>query len=111
MMKENKLRYLLNNHLPSCSTRLWSTWPFYTETVGSTGNFDYIEFVGEYSPFAQTDLENIARAAELYEMATMMKIDFRIGAISLRKQSPPAFSPSCLPITEARNKSGKRSVW
>lgn len=76
-MKENKLRYLLNNNLPSTSTRLWSTWPFYTELVGATGNFDYIEFVGEYAPFTQYDLENIARAAEIHDMGSMMKVDFQ----------------------------------
>ncbi|MCC2254187.1 2,4-dihydroxyhept-2-ene-1,7-dioic acid aldolase [Ruminococcus sp. CLA-AA-H200] len=77
MMKENKLRYHLDHGLPLLSTRLWSTWPFYTEVVGSTHNFDYIEFVGEYAPFTQYDLENIARAAELYEMGTMIKLDLQ----------------------------------
>jgi len=75
-MEYNKLRYLLDNNLPSTSTRLWSTWPFLTESVGVTHNFDYIEYVGEYSPFTQADLENIARAAELHEMGTMIKVDY-----------------------------------
>ena len=76
-MKKNKLRHLLNNNLPSTSTRIWSTWPFMTEAVGSTGNYDYIEFVAEYAPFSQYDLENIARAAELSDMGTMIKVDFQ----------------------------------
>lgn len=75
-MKENKLRQLIEEGRPTCSTRLWSTWPFYTEAVGYTGNFDYIEYVAEYSPFSQLDLENIARAAEIHNMATMIKVDF-----------------------------------
>lgn len=75
-MKENKLRYLLKHDLPSVATRLWSTWPFYTEAVGATGNFDYVEFVAEYAPFSQCDLENLARAAELHDMGSMIKIDF-----------------------------------
>ena len=75
-MNYNKLRYLLDNNLPSNSTRLWSAWPFYTEVVGSTHNFDYIEYLAEYSPMEQPDLENIARAAELHEMGTMIKVDF-----------------------------------
>lgn len=76
-MTENKLRRLLNEGAPTTSTRLWSAWPFYTEVVGATGNFDYIEFVAEYSPFTQYDLENIARAAELHNMSTMIKVDFQ----------------------------------
>ncbi len=76
-MKENKLRKLLKENLPSTSTRIWSTWPFYTEIIGATGNFDYVEFVAEYAPFTHADLENIARAAELKEMATMIKVDFQ----------------------------------
>ena len=77
IMKENKLRNLLKNGSPSTSTRLWSTWPFYTEVVGSIGNFDYVEFVAEYSPFTDYDLENLARAAELHGMGTMLKADFQ----------------------------------
>ena len=76
-MKENKLRQLLNNDKPSVSTRLWSAWPFYTEVIGSLGYYDYVEFVAEYSPFTQYDLENLARAAELYEMGSMIKVDFQ----------------------------------
>ncbi len=74
---ENKLRALFEAGKPTTSTRIWSTWPFYTETIGSTGNFDYVEFVGEYAPFTQLDLENICRAAELHDMASMMKVDFQ----------------------------------
>lgn len=76
-MLENKLRTLLNENKPSTSTRLWSPWAFYTELVGQTGNFDYAEFVAEYAPFTQSDLENMARAAELFNMGTMIKVDFQ----------------------------------
>lgn len=47
------------------------------EAAGSTGNYDYVEFVGEYTPFSQSDLENMARAAELHGMSLMMKVDFQ----------------------------------
>lgn len=77
MMRENKLRRLLREGKPSVSTRLWSTWPVYTESLGLTGNFDYMEFVAEYAPFSQLDLENLARAAELYEMGSMIKVDLQ----------------------------------
>ena len=49
MMRENKLRRILREGKTSVSTRLWSTWPLYTESVGATGNFDYVEFVAEYA--------------------------------------------------------------
>ena len=75
-MRENKIRALLNNKKPTTCTRIWSTWPFYTESIGVTGNFDYVEFAAEYAPYSQMDLENMARAAELYDMGTMIKVDF-----------------------------------
>lgn len=76
-MKANKMREMIQSGAPMTTTRVWSTWPFFTEAIGATGNFDYIEYVGEYSPFTQLDLENIARAAELHDMACMMKVDFQ----------------------------------
>ena len=76
-MKDNKLRKMLNAGLPTVATRVWSTWPFMTEAVGDSGHYDYVEFVGEYAPFSQVDLENIVRAAELYNMGSMMKVDFQ----------------------------------
>ena len=74
--KQNILRDILNRGGTSVSTRLWSPWAFYTEALGATGKYDYMEFVGEYAPFSQDDLENMCRAAELYEMGSMMKVDF-----------------------------------
>lgn len=38
-MKENKIRQLLKENKCTTSTRIWSTWPFYTEAIGATGNF------------------------------------------------------------------------
>lgn len=76
-MKKNKLRELLNTGRPSLGTRISSQWPMIAEMVGNSGNFDYIEFVAEYSPFNQYDLENIVRACELHGMGSMIKIDFQ----------------------------------
>ena len=76
-MKENKIRALLKNGAPTTSTRIWSVWPYYTEIIGGTGNFDYMEFVAEYAPFTHADLENLARAAELMNMGSMIKVDFQ----------------------------------
>ena len=77
MLRENKLRKLLKEGKPTLGTRIWSSWPTVTEAAGATGLFDYIEFQVEYAPFNQYDLENIARAAELHNMATMIKVDLQ----------------------------------
>jgi RNase P/RNase MRP subunit POP5 len=45
--------------------------------MASTGNFDYFEFLAEYSPFTQLDLENLVRAAELHGIGSMIKVDFQ----------------------------------
>lgn len=76
MMKENKVRALLNSGRPGVSTRMWSTWPGYLESLGNIGKYDYFEFVAEYVPFTQEELANLARTAELYDMGSMIKVDF-----------------------------------
>lgn len=90
-MKENKLRYLLDHNLPSVGTRILSTWPTITEAVASTGVFDYIEFVAEYAPFNQADLENLCRAAELSNMSAMIKVDFQNRAYVAQKAMASGF--------------------
>ncbi|MDR1535498.1 MAG: 2,4-dihydroxyhept-2-ene-1,7-dioic acid aldolase [Planctomycetota bacterium] len=77
MMTENKIRQLLEAGKPMLGTRISASWPVMTEAAGSTGLFDYVEFLAEYSPFDQYDLENIARAAELHGMGSMIKVDFQ----------------------------------
>lgn len=77
MLKTNKLREMLKNGEATVATRIWSTWPTMTEACASTGNFDYIEFVAEYAPFGQIDLENLARACELGNISSMIKVDFQ----------------------------------
>ncbi|MEA4933294.1 MAG: aldolase/citrate lyase family protein [Lawsonibacter sp.] len=47
------------------------------EACASTGNFDYIEFVAEYAPFTQYDLENLARACEVSGISSMIKVDLQ----------------------------------
>lgn len=90
-MKENKLRYLLERQMPSVATRIESTWPTIVEVVGSTGNYDYVEFVAEYAPYNLGDLENICRTAELYDMATMIKVDFQNRAYVAQKAMASGF--------------------
>ena len=90
-MKHNKMRELLNKNLPSIGTRIWSTWPFFTEAVGSTGNYDYVEFVAEYAPFSQKDLEVLAMAAELHNMGSMIKVDFQNNGYIAQKAVASGF--------------------
>jgi len=90
-MKENKMRYLLDHNSPSIGTRVWSSWPYITEAVASSGNFDYIEFVAEYAPFSHYDLENICRAAELHNISTMIKVDFQNRAYVAQKAMASGF--------------------
>ena len=77
MMHENKLRQILQDGKTSVSTRIWSTWPVITESLAAIQAFDYMEFVAEYAPFSQADLENMCRAAELYGMGSMIKVDLQ----------------------------------
>jgi 2-keto-3-deoxy-L-rhamnonate aldolase RhmA len=77
MMKENVIRRKIEAGQPMIGTRISSAWPTLTETVGATGLYDYVEFLAEYAPFDQYDLENVARAAELHGMGSMIKVDFQ----------------------------------
>ncbi len=74
---DNLLRKKLEAGEPTVSTRFWSTNPLIAETIGACGNFDYAEFAAEYAAFSQIDLENICRAAELYDLATIIKVDLQ----------------------------------
>lgn len=74
-MKPNKLRALLNAGQPSIATHVHTTWPSVVEAIGHTGLYDYVEFVAEYAPFDLHDLDNLCRAAELFEMGMMIKVD------------------------------------
>ncbi len=74
MSKQLKERIRSNQSV--LATRINSTWPYIAEIVGATRQYDYIEFLGEYSPFIQSDLENIARACELHGMESIIKVDF-----------------------------------
>lgn len=108
-MLKNIIRKKLNSNECTTTTRVWSTWPFYTEAIGATGNFTYVEYVGEYSPYTTLDLENIARAAELHNMGSMMKVDSQNRDTLLRKQLLPVSRQSYLQITTTHRKCGKQS--
>lgn len=72
---KNKLRELLHQNKSTLGTHLSSTWPTLWEVVGSTSQFDYVEFGSQYGAWDLHDLDNICRAAELTNLSTMIKID------------------------------------
>jgi 4-hydroxy-2-oxoheptanedioate aldolase len=75
-MKPNWFRQKLREGKPTLGTRVMNTWPSVIEAIGHTGVYDYAEFVAEYGPYTLHDLDNLARAAELFEMSMMIKIDY-----------------------------------
>src|SRR5262249_56687830 len=74
-MRPNKLRELLKADKPTLATHIHDTWPSVIEAIGDTGVYDYVEFVGEYGPYDLHDLDNMCRAADLYGMSMMLKVD------------------------------------
>jgi 2-keto-3-deoxy-L-rhamnonate aldolase RhmA len=74
-LKENRLREMMKKGEPTVGTRIMIAWPGLVEMVGNTGAYDYVEFLGEYGPFDLYDLDNLARAAELVDISSMIKID------------------------------------
>lgn len=76
MMRKNKIRELLNEGKPTLGTHVHSTWPSIIEIVGHTGIYDYVEFVAEYVPYDMKDLDNLCRAAQLYDLGMMIKLDY-----------------------------------
>ena len=74
-MRHNRLRELLAAGKPTLGTHLLSTWPTLVELVGQAGNYDYVEFTAEYSPFDMHDLDNLGRALELKDLAGMIKVE------------------------------------
>jgi 2-keto-3-deoxy-L-rhamnonate aldolase RhmA len=75
MPRPNILRQKIDDGEPTLSTHIHSVWPAEVEALGHTGIYDYVEFVAEYGPFDLHDLDNLCRAAELYNMGSMIKID------------------------------------
>ncbi|MGD1832786.1 MAG: aldolase/citrate lyase family protein [Sphaerochaetaceae bacterium] len=100
-MKENKMRALLASGRPTIATRMWSTLPFFTEAVGATGLYDYVEFVAEYAPFTLYDLDNLCMACELHGMGSMIKLDFQSRGYFAQKAIQSGFQS--VMFTDCRN--------
>lgn len=60
---------------PTLGTHIHSSWPGIMEVIGNSEMMDYVEFSSVYAPFDLYSIENLARASELYDMSTMIKID------------------------------------
>ena len=90
-MSLNKFREILDNGGTTVNTRIWSTWPTMVEAAASTGNFDYFEFVAEYAPYTLYDLENFARACELHNVSSMIKVDFQNRFFVAQKAAASGF--------------------
>jgi len=52
-----------------------SPWPTVIEVLGQAKQYDYVEFLAEYTPYDLHDLDNLCRAAELAELTPIIKID------------------------------------
>jgi 4-hydroxy-2-oxoheptanedioate aldolase len=74
-MRPHTLREPLKANTPTLSTHIHTTWPSVVDAIGHTGLYDYVEFVGEYGPFDLHDLDNLARAASIYNMSIQLKVD------------------------------------
>lgn len=75
-MRPNRLRQLLREGKPTIGTHVICPWPGMVEIIGHAGVFDYIEYVGEYSPFSLEQLDDFGRAIELFpNLSAMMKVE------------------------------------
>lgn len=85
-MRPNRLRQRLDEGKPSIGTHVISPWPGIVEIIGHSGAFDYIEYVGEYSPFSLEQMDNFGRAIDLFpSMSSMVKVEEQTrGFISQR---------------------------
>ena len=75
-MRPNKLRAALDGRLDATlGTRIYTAVPGIVELIGHAGTFDYVEFLAEPAPFDLFALENLCRAAELYDLSSIIKIE------------------------------------
>ena len=74
-MMTNVFREKLNEGLPTLGTHILTPHPDIFELVGTTGEFDYAEFVAEYCTFDMTQLDHLARAAQCHGLSLIIKLD------------------------------------
>ena len=75
-MRKNRLRELLDAGKPTIGTHVITTSPEIIEVIGHSGLFDYIELCGQYATWSLPQLDNFARAVDLFpHMSSMMKVE------------------------------------
>ena len=74
-MRKNTVRQILQAGSGTLCTRIFFPTPGVVELLGQVGLYDYVEFVAEYGTFDLHDLDNVCRAAELYDLGSMIKVD------------------------------------
>ena len=75
-MRPNRLRELLKAGKPTLGMHLIDPWPGMAEVVGHSGGYDYIEYVGEYSPISLEEMDNFCRSIELFpNLSAKMKVE------------------------------------
>jgi 4-hydroxy-2-oxoheptanedioate aldolase len=75
-MRKNQLRELLNADKSTIGTHVITTSPEIVEVIGHSGLFDYIEMSGQYATWSLPQLDNFARAVELFpHMSSIMKVE------------------------------------
>ncbi len=107
-MRKNRLRELLDQGKPTVGTHILSTWPGIIEVIGQTKAFDYIEYVGEYSPFSLEQMDNFGRTFDLFpEMSAMMKVEEQtrgfIAARAIDSGIPNVLFTDCRTADEVRD--------
>ena len=107
-MRQNSLRGLLKSGLPTIGTHLFLCDPTVVETVGHTGAFDYVEFLGEYAAYDLRGLEEFCRAAELHGLGTMIKVDFESRAFVAQRSVGAGFE--AVLFTDSRSADDVRSA-
>lgn len=71
----NSLRDLLDAGEPTIGTHFLLNDPDVAELIGDTGQFDYAEYVAEYSTFDMQTLFHLTRAAQCGNLPLMIKLD------------------------------------
>ena len=72
---QNTLRQKLDAGKPTIGTHFLFNDPDIAEVIGDTGQFDYAEYVAEYSSFDMNSLYHLARAAQCGNLPLMIKLD------------------------------------
>ena len=71
----NTFRQKLDAGEPTIGTHFLFNDPDIAELIGDTGQFDYAEYVAEYSTFDMKTLYHLARAAQCGNLPLMIKLD------------------------------------